>query len=69
MSHVRWQSLCSVGSFGSVGMTAVHAAETNSIYFMAISAQDKLLIDRYQYLWARKYVLHAGDLGGEPGAP
>ena len=28
------------------------------IYFMAISAQGKLLIDRCQCLWARKYVLH-----------
>jgi multimeric flavodoxin WrbA len=27
------------------------------IYFMAISAQGKLLIDRCQCLWARKYVL------------
>jgi len=28
------------------------------IYFMAISAQGKILIDRCQCLWARKYVLH-----------
>jgi hypothetical protein len=33
LSHVRWQSLCSVSSIGSVGVTAVHAAETDSIYF------------------------------------
>ncbi len=28
------------------------------IHFMAISAQGKILIDRCQCLWARKYVLH-----------
>jgi multimeric flavodoxin WrbA len=39
------------------------------IYFMAISAQGKLLIDRCQCLWARKYVLHQPlppTLSGEP---
>jgi multimeric flavodoxin WrbA len=28
------------------------------VHFMAVSAQAKLLIDRCQCLWARKYILH-----------
>jgi multimeric flavodoxin WrbA len=39
------------------------------IYFMAISAQGKLLIDRCQCLWARKYVLRQPLPPTPSGAP
>ncbi|MFC1871211.1 flavodoxin family protein [Chloroflexota bacterium] len=37
------------------------------IHFMAPSAQAKLMIDRCQCLWARKYVLKIPPLGSESG--
>jgi multimeric flavodoxin WrbA len=37
------------------------------IHFMGLSAQTKLMIDRCQCLWARKYVLKIPPLGSPPG--
>lgn len=37
------------------------------IHFMGLSAQAKLMIDRCQSLWARKYVLKVPPLGSAPG--
>ena len=36
-----------------------HVIFSTPIFFMTVSAQAKLLIDRCQCLWSRKYVLHA----------
>ncbi len=37
------------------------------IHFMGVSAQTKVMVDRCQCLWARKYVLKLPPLGSEPG--
>lgn len=37
------------------------------IHFMGLSAQAKLMIDRCQSLWAKKYVLKVPPLGSEVG--
>jgi multimeric flavodoxin WrbA len=38
-------------------MEADHIVIASPIYFMALSAWTKTLVDRFQCLWARKYVL------------
>ena len=37
------------------------------IHFMGLSAQTKLMVDRCQSRWARKYVLKIPPLGSQPG--
>ena len=37
------------------------------IHFMGLSAQTKLMVDRCQSLWAKKYVLKVPPMGSPPG--
>jgi multimeric flavodoxin WrbA len=37
------------------------------MHFMGLSAQTKLMVDRCQSLWAKKYVLKVPPLGSPPG--
>ena len=46
---------------------STHVAVASPIYFYSVTAQTKIVLDRTQALWSRKYLLKAGS--GDPSSP